>query len=1756
MNHPVHLRPSEGQPIDRAAPIGSAEHGRRLLGAITASAVAPPEAELLSDALASATQDALGAAPSGEPLQDVLGCLTDIIRAASGPAERRDPYAIDSQSFALDQQELEGLPGVVLNTFDVDGPVWLAVEALVATEPPAFDPDLDAWLEPSSDPDRRPLPRETMQVTVSEIEKNRLTFARHARPEDFSPAPSADAPGGTWTGRLRLEQRADLVQRIERYVAGPWTAWADTERARRRTMAIHRQLRELAAVVRTDPAKEIMWGITLSSWRKGGRESELPLFERPVEIEILERPDAEVRLRPRFTGAVVNLRALEALAPDAAPSWHDKSEPLVEALEQHGELSPFTALTLEQILRAVGGQPGQRSVAACEGAEAVETADAAIAGRRWVMSARRRPESLALRDIECLKSAIEHAPQSECSLTGAVSALLPQTGGRGHSSSRRHLSSVVGAPINIGPAAKPVVLDIGDLFFPLPASSEHIEVVRELSRSDGLVVQAASQDARVQTLVNVVCHHLALGSRVLVVSRDETALALLHQKLPAGIRELAASSTGADKDVLKKAEAAADRLQGIVDTTNLRELADQIGRLERDIISKRTQMASLDGEIADIVGRNVQLSGGRHELPLDLIKGLLTDQDPPAWFSDRPACLLSNTDAMVMAVEKAREARLRLAEHLAHIDAELPATATLPDAAAMLRLHEELRQQAGASSEDNRDEDLALDAIAMFGLDATTRLAADLDALVAAHHAIANDAWLARLSPLGAAKSDVSVGNDKVVGWARDASFQLSRSAEFAKRQVHAPVEAFNKKDAIRVVERLAAGEKAMPRFSPSRRALKAAIEAITVDGAAPATPADWQYVHRFLNWRHDLLALRTRWTAIATRIGAPAIELESARAFDDIERIVKSVEAAVVMAALAVRNVVDACRKLSMPDTEVTAMLSDAQRPKALGAAIRSVMTRVSGPLSQLARVGELFAGAVELAATVQSDILSRIGDADVEPREIETRWSGVLATVEAIARADDDYRIVRSASQMLLEAGAPDIAQRVRNEPATAGAGDPVLLPDWVTAWNAAALMRIDGHDERQLLHDLAAQRLRLEQRSLALFEAVISARMTLAIAQNASTSVRQSLKRFRDTMQKMVSACSSPTARRLRVAVRKSLDGWFEEIPCHVMPAWRVAELLPARIGSFDLVVIDQASRSDLRELTAMLRARKVVVSDSRREIGAEVGQEDTGRRADQKNLRGVLPAFRRLMLPNASLRDLAEILFPDRFIDVRTQAGDVSRLPAVAENRAVAPVAQPRAASAGTKRRGSAKATTHTIEEEIATVAKYLSLARRSGGEIPMQPRVDRHEGAEASDEMSPKALNKTLSKTSAKTSPTAPLTTPPDVRLLRRRPAAVTPPAPVTSSSFTELPPQALVALPPQAPLEGPSAALPPPLPQPAVLSSAVASDAPAAVDQRDATAPLPAEIADVKATTTISSATTAAAEPAKPGAVADETKIHPSLVEMAFKSAESGREKSRRLPSRRIMAVAAVGLLAVVGAAVSWQRAADFMQIAQTSAAMDSALPSEPGARKINAERIVPDGKEVAANETAGTVGQSSAPATVAPVTASAQAFLYHEDPQEPKGKRFTGKVVWSLEPSKGPRLNAAPSLKGEIEIENGMKVTMSLRRNADLELPASHVMELSFAWPDPAIGLTSLRGIGLKGEEAERGTALATQTARVTPKVFMIALSANEVDTKRNVLLLRGKQWFDIPIVYEGGNRALLSIEKGPEGDRLFNEAFTSWGQ
>jgi len=253
--------------------------------------------------------------------------------------------------------------------------------------------------------------------------------------------------------------------------------------------------------------------------------------------------------------------------------------------------------------------------------------------------------------------------------------------------------------------------------------------------------------------------------------------------------------------------------------------------------------------------------------------------------------------------------------------------------------------------------------------------------------------------------------------------------------------------------------------------------------------------------------------------------------------------------------------------------------------------------------------------------------------------------------------------------------------------------------------------------------------------------------------------------------------------------------------------------------------------------------------------------------------------------------------------------------------------------------------------------------------------------------------------------------------------------------------------------------------------------------------------------------------------------------------------------------VVALVIFAGVAALVTWQwshltglyhRVA---QIGTKPPAQSTAAP--PTAEPKFAGRVPQEGAAQAP-------AAGAAPSAQPPPAVAQRVVLYEEDPNDPAGKRYAGSAIWRTE-TVSPGSGLAPELavRADIEIpERRMTVTWSLRRNTDQALPASHTIEVMFNLPAdfPGGGIANVPGILMKQSEQARGTPLAGLAVKVTNGFFLIGLSAVEADMQRNIQLLKDRPWFDIPIVYTNGGRAILAMEKGPPGDRAFAEAFAAW--
>jgi hypothetical protein len=254
------------------------------------------------------------------------------------------------------------------------------------------------------------------------------------------------------------------------------------------------------------------------------------------------------------------------------------------------------------------------------------------------------------------------------------------------------------------------------------------------------------------------------------------------------------------------------------------------------------------------------------------------------------------------------------------------------------------------------------------------------------------------------------------------------------------------------------------------------------------------------------------------------------------------------------------------------------------------------------------------------------------------------------------------------------------------------------------------------------------------------------------------------------------------------------------------------------------------------------------------------------------------------------------------------------------------------------------------------------------------------------------------------------------------------------------------------------------------------------------------------------------------------------------------------------MAVVAVTFVGLAGFLVwNWDYVTAtyrFLRPAPSQVAQE-APPAATTPRK-DPNRFEPGGQAQSQASTA------SAPATTAAV--AQRVVLYEEDPADPAGKRFVGSAIWRTE-TVSPGTGQPPELaiRADIEIpERKLAVTWSLRRNTDQSLPASHTVEIMFRLPsdfEPG-GITSVPGILMKQTEQTRGVPLAGLAVKVTNGFFLVGLSSIDADRERNIQLLKERSWFDIPVVYNNNRRAILALEKGTPGERVFADAFRVWGQ
>ncbi|MBF5004216.1 AAA domain-containing protein [Diaphorobacter caeni] len=1145
------------------------------------------------------------------------------------------------KDFIIAQQALSPLPGIELNTEDEEGAVWLCVHRLVPIAPPAV-----GYLEHRD----YLIIGESPKDAAPRIDDKRVAALEALREEQDR----------------RLMEEGVIVKRAFSTVTDEassvlahylplWQSWADEEAARRQSIALYSQLFALKTQMELETSLkpvEVVWGMAVAAWklaseRHGRVDYQYPLLTQAVDISV-DAVSLAIEVRPRST--VHPRLEFDALTHcNVALAAEVENAARRQLAESENALSPFDPASYEPLARFVAGNLHERGTYDPELLDFPAIGDEFIVSNAAVLFARPKPSNYLHEDILRLQQRIAQAdslPSAALMLVTPPSDATPDIEPLSFRGMSGHTRAGSGA--NAGP--------VRELYFPLAYNQEQVTVIEQLERTDGVVVQGPPGTGKTHTIANIICHFLATGRKVLVTSKGEPALTVLRSKIPEEVRALTVALLAGDREGMRQFQTSIETITHRVSQLQPAQTETLIANLGSEVTQAHARLSDIDRRINEMAREqltSIEVDG----VPMrpEAMAQLVVDGEAAhGWFPDtltlRPehAAPLSEEEGAQL-----RDARRQLGgdigllgESLLHAG-DLPAVADVGEwQQALLAEHElEDAERSGALERlaSTSPESLARAHDLKSHLDKVLAVVRELDES-------GDDWWPMLRQRLG--QSRFSVERQALEALLDDVlKLELARSA-FLQRPVTVPPGAFENAKVREAIAKGAEDGKPFGFLSFGMGDVKTVVAEFRVAGLEPVGAEDWKHVRRYQQLHSHVLSFTTRWNEVAGLLGIPKFTggVEILRALSLTARTVTGVHE--LVARLDVESVrlaeqvfatppIDKLRQ-GQPDlllirAQLDRHLSRAQLAKAQ-AAVARFRESLANQTAHLVPELRAFAADV-LGAHAQT------------PTQVEQAYAVILDEVRRIESLKPQLQQLDALTRRVHQAGALQLAWKLRTQPLAASGDDPHWPSNWRDAWRyrrmSGCLAEFAGAAE---LKSLSRERKELEKRLSKLYTDLVTESAWLSTRNGASQKVLSALEAYKVAIRKIGKGTGANVGTHRRDAQRAMQDAQGA-IPCWIMSHAKVSESLPADLGAFDLVIVDEASQSSMWALPAILRAKKILVVGDDKQVSPDGAFISAARIQELRDRFLADQPFAPVMTIDRSLYDLASTVFASQRVMLR-------------------------------------------------------------------------------------------------------------------------------------------------------------------------------------------------------------------------------------------------------------------------------------------------------------------------------------------------------------------------------------------------------------------------------------------------------------------------------------------------------------------------
>ena len=1094
---------------------------------------------------------------------------------------------------------------------------WLQIEQQDVAPAPQPSRELEPWLEKEDlEAERTSVPRLKARALIEQ----------------------SDATGEVHHEELALEDARGIKGLYSAFTA-EWRAWAEAESVRLQARDLYEKLYQIHTQMKREGEQvELRIGVGFIDWPKSNSRgaqverhavtfSANLTFDARRGILTVEAPEDGVKI---------------ALEQDMFEVSDQPSTPLAKEVEGDleallGEDALWNRERMDGVLKAWGRilhpkgrwEPGLEPVKGEGDTPTLSFAPALILRRRGSASMVRIYDQIAARLTEAAESG-DGAP-------AAWTALVETTEDRveRHEVPARDGSGTVFESSDGWP-------DRGDeIFFPLPANREQMEVVTGVRERRGVLVQGPPGTGKSHTIANLMCHLLASGQRVLVTAENPRALGVLLDKIPEDLRALCISVLGQGGASFRDLNATIQKIGARQNSWSKAKSETRISTIRGELTRARRKLQQVREDVRDLIlGEAVshQPAAGYTGKPMDLVTRVETRRAQNDWFNlpegadSTPPISAADLVDWFELTSRIEEFRAAKADHV------VPDVSDVPSALLVEELFDQERRSRQEFELRGRDtSDVEIGRIARQLGDRLDECELRVRAVCDGWEELLATPWVRRAALGLVTGTEATAWQTRIDRLGRIVEVLAPLEAKLGEKEIRLPESRGREEltaDATIVLEHLQGGGKWKKLFGVPKavQGREYFLTEATVDGS----PADEAFEFELI-----LFELKRRKLVEEAREFLPS-DVTSGMATDGAGssapiRVALQQLTAVVEQVEADRGLRRQLERDLSTSIEADWLVENGARWVARWADAKALrgkqqaeeaIEEVVAPLARLAGSRDPHPAVASLSVAIGARDL----DAYRQARHLLEDAERLRAQFVRMEELDTRFRTGAPAlyKQVQDELGEADWSQRL------AGFEDA-----WAWAFTERWLRKFGRSD--------ALDSLRAEQRSLVKTEARLLEQLAAEYAwsqffQRLTAKEATALESWRQSVAKMGKGTGrSARMERLRRDARTHMAACRDAIPVWIMPRYLVAEMIEPAAERFDTVIVDEASQMGINGLFVYyLGKRTIIVGDDQQISPSDVGvNEETLARLHQEHIPDI--NVRQVFDKGSSVYDHAKLRF---------------------------------------------------------------------------------------------------------------------------------------------------------------------------------------------------------------------------------------------------------------------------------------------------------------------------------------------------------------------------------------------------------------------------------------------------------------------------------------------------------------------------------